>query len=89
MRFDPQKSFAKMDKDLNMKNRIRGQVMNLNPPVVKKTSEEIRNRKFEASKNMRMEHNRFTRFLTRRRFTNKAPPKNYLLRLKKMILYKT
>ena len=86
VRFDPQERLAEMDKDRNMKNRIRGQVMNLNPPVVKKTSEEIRNRKSEAWKNMRMEHNRNT---TRKRFTNRAPPKNYLLRLKKMILYKT
>ena len=73
MRLDPQESLIEMDKDRNMKNRIRGPVMYLNPPMVKKTLEEIRNRKFEASKNMRMEHNRFTRFLTRRRFTNKAP----------------
>ena len=29
---DPQESFIKMDKDREVKNRIRGQVMHLNPP---------------------------------------------------------
>jgi len=45
MRFDPEQRLAEMDKDRNMTNRIRGQLMYLNPPVVKKASEEIRNGK--------------------------------------------
>ena len=51
MGFDPQERLEEMDKDQNMKNRIRGQVMNLNSPVVKKTPEQIENGKTEASKN--------------------------------------
>jgi hypothetical protein len=33
--------------------------MHLNPPVVKEATEEVRNRKTEAPKNMRKENNRF------------------------------
>ena len=36
VRFDPQERLAEMDKDGNMKNRIRGPVMYLNPPMMKK-----------------------------------------------------
>jgi hypothetical protein len=32
---NPQESFAKMDKDRDVKNGICGQVMHLNPPMVK------------------------------------------------------
>ena len=32
VRLDPQESLAEMNKDRNMKNRIRGQVMHLNTP---------------------------------------------------------
>jgi hypothetical protein len=41
MGFDTQESFAEMDKDGDMQNRVRGQVMHLNPPIIQKTSEEI------------------------------------------------
>jgi len=41
MGFDPQKSFTEMNKNGNMKNRIWGQVMHLNPPVMQEASEEI------------------------------------------------
>ena len=40
-----QESFTQMNKDRDVKNRIRGQVMHLNPPVLKKAPEEIRNQK--------------------------------------------
>ena len=40
--------------------------MHLNPPVVKEATEEIRNRKTEAPKNIRMKNNRFISFLTRK-----------------------
>jgi len=89
MRLDPQESLTEMDKDRNMKNRIRGQVMYLNSLVVKKASKEIKNRKPEASKNVRIENDRFTCFFTRKRFTNRSPPMDFLLRLKEILLYKT
>ena len=59
MRLDPQERLTEMDKDQNVKNRIRGQVVHLNSPMMKKTSEEIRNGKTEASKNMGMKNNKF------------------------------
>ena len=40
---NPQESFTRMNNDRDVKNRIRGQVTHLDPPVVKKASEEIRN----------------------------------------------
>ena len=46
---NPQESFAKMDKDRDIKNGIRGQVTHLNPPMVKEAPKEIRNGKTEAS----------------------------------------
>ena len=42
MGFDPQKSFTKMNKNRDMKDVIWCQVMYLNPPMMKKISEEIR-----------------------------------------------
>ena len=89
MRFDPEQRLAEMDKDRNMTNRIRGQLMYLNPPVVKKTPEEIRNRKTEAPKNMRMNNNRFVSSLMRKRFPIKFPPMDHISGLKKMLLYQT
>ena len=56
---DPQESFTKMNKDGNMKNGIRSQVTHLNPPMVKKTPKEIRNRKTKTTKNMGMKNNGF------------------------------
>ena len=89
VRFDPQKSLAEMDKDRNMKNRIRGQVMYLNPPMVKNTSEEIRNRKIETSKNIGMKNNRFIHPLMRKRLPIGSPPMNHIARLEKVFLHKT
>ena len=63
---NPQESFTQMNKDRDVKSRIRGQVMHLNPPVLKKAPEEIRNRKSEAPKNMRKKNNRFVFFLMRK-----------------------
>ena len=51
---DSQKSFTEMDKYRNVKNRIRGQVMHLNPPIVKKAPKEVGNRKTKTTKNMGM-----------------------------------
>ena len=48
-----------MDKDRDVEDGIRGQVMHLNPPVMKEATEKIRNRKIEAPKNMRKKNNRF------------------------------
>jgi len=89
VRFDHQERLAEMDKDRNMKNRIRGQVIYMNPPVVKKTSEEIRNGKAEASKNMRMKNNRFIFSLMRKGFPIRSPPMDPVSGLKKVLIYKT
>jgi len=72
-----------------MQNGIRSQVMHLNPPMVNNTSEEIRNRKPEASKNMGVKNNRFTLPLMQKRFPNRSPPMDYLLRLEEVLFYKT
>ena len=69
----------------NMKDRVRGQVMHLNPPMVKKAPEEIRNGKTEASKNIRKENNRFISFLMRKRFPRSSKPMDNAMRLKKML----
>ena len=55
MRFNPQENFAKMDEDRNVENRVRGQMMQLNPTMVKEALEEIRNGKNKAPKNKRNE----------------------------------
>ena len=39
----PQESFTQMNRDRDVKNRIRGQVVHLDPPVMKKALKEIRN----------------------------------------------
>ena len=59
VRLDPQERLAEMDTDGNMKNRVRGQVMHLNPPMVKKSPKEIRNGKTKTTKNMGMKNNKF------------------------------
>ena len=46
---DPQDGLAQMDKDRNMKDRIWGQVMRLDPPMMQKTAEEIRGGDSEAA----------------------------------------
>jgi len=89
MGFDTQKCFTKMYKNRNMKDGIRGQMMNLNPPVMQKTSKEVRNREPEATKNMGVRNNRFILPFMWKRFSNRFPPMDYFLRLKKILLYKT
>ena len=84
---NPQESFTQMNKDRDVKSRIRGQVMHLNPPVLKKAPEEIRNRKSEAPKNMRKKNNRFVSFLMGKRLPIRTPPMDNAPRLKKMTLY--
>jgi hypothetical protein len=59
MGFDPQKSFTKMDKNQNVKDRIWGQVMHLNPPVMKKASKKIGIRNSKAAQNMRLKNDSF------------------------------
>ena len=70
MGLDPQEGFTQVDKDRDVKDGIRGQVMHLNPPVVKEATEEIRNGKPEVPKNMRKKNNRFVSSLMRKR----SPP---------------
>ena len=61
-----QKGLAQVDKDRDVEDGIRGQVMHLNPPVMKEAPEEIGNWKTEASKNIRKENDRFIPFLSRK-----------------------
>ena len=77
-----------MDKDRDVKDEIKGQVMHLNPPVVKEAMEEIRNRKTEAPKNMRKEISRFVSSLMRKRLPHGSMPMDHISRLKKMTLNK-
>ena len=77
-----------MDKDRDVKDGIRGPVMHLNPLVVKEATEEIRNRKTEAPKNVRKKNNRFVCSLVRKRLPIGTPPIDQVLGLKKMLLRK-
>ena len=85
--FNPQKSFTQMNKDRDVKNRVRDQMMHLNPPMMKKAPEEIRNGKIEAPKNMGMKNNRFIEPLMRKRLPIRSPPMDHVLGLKKVTLY--
>jgi len=67
---NPQEGFTQVDKDRDVKDGIRGQVMHLNPLVVKEATEEIKNKKTEAPKNMRKENNRSISLLMKKR----SPP---------------
>ena len=65
-------------------------MVHLNPPMIKKTSEEIRNGKTEASKNMGMKKQQIhSHPLLRKRLPIKYPPMDLVSGLKKMLLYKT
>jgi hypothetical protein len=77
-----------MDKDRDMKNGIRGQVMHLKPQMVKEAPEEIRNGKTEAPKNVRKKNNRFVCSLMRKRLPIETPPMDHIPGLKKMLLHK-
>ena len=59
--------------------------MHLNPPMEKEASEEIRNRKTEAPKNIRKENNRFVSFLMGKRFFRRSTPMDNPAGLKKML----
>ena len=86
---DPQESFTKMDKDRDVKNRIRGQVMHLKPPMVKKTLKEVRNGKTKTTKNMGTKNNGFIHPFVRKILSLGSPPMDLLPGLKKVLLYKT
>ena len=77
-----------MDKDRDVKDGIRDQVMHLNTLVTKEDMEEIRNRKTETPKNMRKENNRFVSTLMRKRFILGTTPMDHFLGLKKMFPHK-
>ena len=59
-----------MDKDRDVEDGIRGQVMHLNPPIVKETSKEVGNRKTKTTKNMEMKNNGFIYSFVRRRLSS-------------------
>jgi hypothetical protein len=84
---NPQKGFTQMNKDRDVKNRVRGQMMHLNPPMMKKASGEIRNGKTEAPKNMRKENERFVSPFMRKRLPIRTSPMDHAPRLKKVTLY--
>jgi hypothetical protein len=84
---NPQESLAKMDKNQDVENGVRGQMMHLNPPIEKEASEEIGNKKTEAPKNIRKENNRFVSLLIRKTFPHGSTPMDYAPRLKKMTLH--
>ena len=86
---NPQKGFTQTNKNRDVKNRVRGQMMHLNPPMIKKTSKEIKNGKTEASKNMGMKNNGFIHPFVRKRLSLGSPPMDLLPGLKKVFLYKT
>ena len=69
MGFDPQKSFTEMNKNGNVKDRIWGQIMCLNHPMMQETSEEVRSRDSETTQNMRLKHYCFIHSFTRRRIS--------------------
>ena len=77
-----------MDKDRDVKDGIRDQVMHLNTLVTKEAMEEIRNMKTKTPKNMRKENNRFVSTLMRKRFILGTTPMDHFLGLKKMFLHK-
>ena len=56
---------------------------------MKNASEEIRNGKIEAPKNMRMKNNRFIFSLMRKGFPIRSPPMDPVSGLKKVLIYKT
>ena len=86
MGLDPQKSLAKMDENRDVENGVRGQVMHLNPPMEKEASEEIRNRKTEAPKNMRKKNDRFDSPLMRKKLPHRSAPMDHFPGMKKMAL---
>jgi hypothetical protein len=55
--------------------------------MMKKASEEIRNRKTKTLKNMRKENNRFVSSLKRKRLPIRTPPIDHVQGLKKVTLY--
>jgi len=85
--FNSQNGLAQVDKDRDVEDGIRGQVMHLKPPVMKEAAEKkIRNRKTEAPKNMRKKNDRFVSFLMRKRFAHRFAPMDHFPGLKKMAL---
>ena len=84
---NPQEGFTQEDKDRDVKDGIRGQVMHLNPPVMKEASKKIKNREAETPKNMK-ENNRFVSSLIRKILPHGSTPMDHISRLKKMFPHK-
>jgi len=66
MGFDPQISLAQMNKDVDVENRIWGQVVFLNPPMIKKASEKVRGWNSETAQDMGLKCYGFLRSFARR-----------------------
>jgi len=84
---DPQEGLTQVDKDRDVEDGIRGQVMHLNPPVVKESTEEIRNGKTKAPKNMRKKNDRLVSPVMWKKLSIRTPPMDHALGLKKVTLY--
>ena len=54
-----QESFTQVDKNRDVENGVRGQMMHLNPSMEKETPEEIGNWKTKAPKDIRKKNDRF------------------------------
>jgi len=76
-----------MDKNRDVENGVRGQMMHLNPPMEKEAPEEIGNWKTKAPKYIRKENNRFVFLLMREKLPLGFTPMDHAPRLKKMTLY--
>ena len=83
---DPQKGFTQVNKNRDVEDGIRGQVMHLNPPVVEEATEKIRNGKIVAPENMRKKNDRFVSSLMRKKLLHRSAPMDHFPGLKKMAL---
>ena len=81
---NPQESFTQMSKDRDVKNRIRGQVMHLEPQWGRRPwkKSETGNR---GPEDMRKKNNRFISFLMGKRFPHRSTPMDHAAGLKKIL----
>ena len=78
-----------MNKDGNMKDWIWVQMMDLNTPIEKKTTEEVRSRDPKTPQDKILKNHGFKALLTRTIFPWSLALVNYLMRLENLLLNKT
>ena len=76
MGINPKKCLTQLDKNSYMQDRVRGQMMKLNPPEEKKTTQEVANRNGKAPLNKSFEKNNFRSFFKRPPMTPGRLPLN-------------